>query len=364
MNQSLMLRFIKKMNIELLKKYFNNNCSSEEVDIVVEWFKTNAGDLKGRLVLKKLWNEMEEDEVNDVDFDQLLDKIHHKINIQKTKNINHLQTNKKGVVKSLIPFLVKIAASLFIPLLALSLYYYSKDLLYPDKPIYSEIISPNGSRTTFELPDGSKVWLNNGSSLKFPIRFTGNQRVLELKGEAYFQITHNKDMPLVVKTNDIQVLVHGTEFNVMAYPKDNNLTVTLVNGSVSMQKMKQNNEAKELLMLKPNQQAVYDIANSEIDYMTVDPVKYVAWKNGKLIFVDDSIDIVMQKLERWYNVEINLKDKDLSKITYTATFTDETLRQILELLKIAAPIDYKIFKSYKLNDGSFSKRKVEISLRQ
>jgi len=242
----------------------------------------------------------------------------------------------------------------------LSLYYYSKDILHPEKPIYSEIISPNGSRTTFELPDGSKVWLNNGSSLKFPIRFSGNQRVLELRGEAYFQITHNKDMPLVVKTNDIQVMVHGTEFNVMAYPKDDDLTVTLVNGSVSMQKMKRNNETKELFRLKPNQQAVYNIINSEIYYMTVDPEKYISWKNGKLIFIDDPIDVVMQKLERWYNVEIKLKDKDLSKITYTATFTDETLQQVLYLLKMATPIEYKIHPSHKLNDGSYSKRKIDI----
>ena len=348
------------MSIELLKKYFNNQCNPSEVDEVIEWLSVNAKGYKGRKVLKQLWEEVEESPIDNVDFNQLLDKIHHEINLKNNNSPDRFQTNKKGKLKTLVSWSIKIAASLFIPLLMLSLYYYSKDILHPEKPIYSEIISPNGSRTTFELPDGSKVWLNNGSSLKFPIRFSGNQRVLELRGEAYFQITHNKDMPLVVKTNDIQVMVHGTEFNVMAYPKDDDLTVTLVNGSVSMQKMKRNNETKELFRLKPNQQAVYNIINSEIYYMTVDPEKYISWKNGKLIFIDDPIDVVMQKLERWYNVEIKLKDKDLSKITYTATFTDETLQQILELLKIATPIDYKIFKNHKLNDGSFSKKKVEI----
>jgi len=351
------------MNIELLKKYFNNNCSPEEVDIVVEWFKTNAGDSKGRSVLKQLWNEMEEDEVNDVDFDQLLDKIHHKINIQNTQNINHSQTQKKGVIKSLMPFIVKIAASLFIPLLAISLYYFSKDVLYTEKPVYSEITSPNGSRTFFELPDGSKVWLNNGSSLRFPNKFTGSCRILELKGEGYFEIAHNNKMPLVVKSGDLQVMVHGTEFNVMAYPDDDDLSVTLVKGSVSLQKIKENNKVKELLRLKPDQQAIYNKTNNEVDYMKVNTEKYISWKNGTLIFIDDPIDVVMQKLERWYNVDIKLKNKELSKITYTATFTDETLQQILQLLSIATPIEYKIFKNHKLNDGSFSKKKVEISLK-
>jgi len=348
------------MKIELLKKYFNNQCNASEVDEVVEWFKTNAGNQKGRTILKQLWEEVEESPVNDVDFDQLLDKIHHRINLKDEKGIKPEQTGKKGVYKTLVSWSIKIAASLFIPLLALSLYYYSKDILYPEKTIYSEITSPYGSRTFFELPDGSKVWLNNGSTLKFPTKFTGNSRLLELKGEGYFEIVHNDKMPLIVRTGVVQVMVHGTEFNVLAYPDDRNVSVTLVKGSVSLQKIYKSKKVKNILKLKPNQQAVFDKTDNEVNYMKIDPEKFTSWKDGKLIFIDDSIDVIMEKLERWYNVEISLKDKELSNITYTATFTDETLQQVLYLLKMATPIEYKIHPSHKLNDGSYSKRKIDI----
>ena len=332
---------------------------SSEVDEVVEWFKTNASDSNGRMVLKQLWEEVEESPVNDVDFNQLLDKIHHRINIENSLTVKE-ENNQKKIIKPFFSFVVKMAASLFIPLLAISLYYYSNNKVNSENIVYSEITSPNGSRTSFELPDGSKVWLNNGSSLRFPNKFTGSCRVLELKGEGYFDIAHNDKMPLVVKSGNVQVMVHGTEFNVMAYPNDNDISVTLVKGSVSLQKITKNNEVKNILTLKPNQQAIYDKMDNKVDYMKINPEKFTSWKNGKLIFIDDSIDVIMEKLERWYNVDIEINDKELSKITYTATFTDETLQQILYLLKMATPVEYKIHQSHKLNDGSFSRRKVEI----
>ena len=348
------------MNLELLKKYINNNCTSEEVDVVIEWFKENAGGLEGRSLLKELWENTEEKNDNDVDFNHLLDKIHHRINIDSSlKNIKTHHA-KNNIIKPLFSFMVKVAASLFIPLLAISLYFYSKDTYTAEKQIYSEITSPNGSRTFFELPDGSKVWLNNGSTLRFPTKFTGSCRLLELKGEGYFEIAHNDKMPLVVRSGGVQVMVHGTEFNVLAYPDDRDISVTLVKGSVSLQKVSENSQIKNILTLKPNQQAIYDKTDNEVDYMKIDPEKFTSWKDGKLIFIDDSIDVIMEKLERWYNVEISLKDKELSNITYTATFTDETLQQVLYLLGVATPIKYKIHPSYKLNDGSYSKRKVDI----
>ena len=350
------------MNIDLLKKYFNNKCTSVEVEEIILWFKDNAGGLDGRSMLKQLWNEVEESEVKNVNFEHLLDKIHHRINIADSKKKFPRDKSINNVVRPLFTLLTKVAAILFIPLLLGSLYYYSKNIRELDQEqIYSEITSPNGSRTSFELPDGSKVWLNNGSSLRFPIRFTGKYRILELSGEAYFNVTHNSEMPLIVRTSDLQVMVHGTEFNVMAYPEDENIAVTLESGNVSLQRVDENH-VKNLIKLKPNQHAVFNKKQKELSYMTVKSDKYTSWKDGKLIFIDDPIDVIMTRLERWYNVDIELKDEELSKYTYTATFTDESLKQILELLRVATPIKCKIINSKKLKDGSFTKKRVIISL--
>ncbi|MEN8122723.1 MAG: FecR domain-containing protein [Bacteroidota bacterium] len=352
------------MDIDLLKKYFSNNCSPDELEEIISWFKNNAGGIDGRAVLKQLWEELEEEEVQKVNFDHLLDKIHHRINIESSKkgfSQTYVKNNLKGVV---INFLIKAAAVLFIPLLLGSLYFYNKAINeLKQEQIYSEITSPNGSRTSFELPDGSMVWLNNGSSLRFPTRFTGDYRLLEISGEAYFKVVHNKEMPLIVRSHDLQIKVHGTEFNVMAYPEDENIAVTLQSGSISLQKVNKN-RIQNLIKLKPNQHAIFNIKQQELSYMDIKPDKFTSWKDGKLIFIDDPIDVIVDRLERWYNVDIELKDKELSKYTYTATFTDEQLEQVLSLLKVATPIKYKIIKSEKLKDGSFSKKKVIIALKR
>jgi len=352
------------MDIDLLKKYFNNNCSPIELDEIVLWFKENAGDLNGRSMLKQLWDEIEDSKVKDVNFNHLLDKIHHRINIENSQKKISADKSRKGMITPLIRFLTKAAAILFIPLLLGTVYYYKKtEKELNQGQIYSEITSPNSSRTSFDLPDGSKVWLNNGSSLRFPVRFTGKYRIVELSGEAYFEVTHNQDKPLIVKSNDIQVKVHGTEFNVMAYPEDENITVTLKSGSISLQSVI-GDYVKDLIMLKPRQQAVYNKKQKRLSYMNTIPEKFISWKDGKLIFIDDSMGVIISKLERWYNVDIELKDKELSKYTYTATFTDEQLPQVLNLLKVATPISYKSIKRKKLEDGSFSKKKVIISAKK
>ena len=303
------------MNIDLLKKYFNNTCTPDEVEEIILWFKNNANGIDGHLVLKQLWNELEISKVQKVNFDYLLAKIHHRINIENSKKKISAGKSKKNAIKPLISLLTRVAAILFIPLLLGSLYYYNKTISdFDQEQIYSKITSPKGSRTSFELPDGSKVWLNNGSSLGFPIRFTGDYRMLELTGEAYFEVVHNQDMPLIVRSNDIQVKVHGTEFNVMAYPEDENIEVTLQSGSVSLQKVNmKNNRIQNLIKLKPNQHAVFNKKQKELSYMTIKPDKFTSWKDGKLIFIDDPISQIMKRLERWYNVDIQLKDKELSK---------------------------------------------------
>ncbi len=352
------------MNIDLLKKYFSNNCSADEVEEIVLWFKNNAGGVNGRTILKRLWDEIEESEVKKVNFENLLDKIHHRINIENSKK---KFSGNKSIINKVQPFIIlltKVAAILFIPMLLASLYYYNKsNIALNQEQIYSKITSPNGSRTSFELPDGSKVWLNNGSSLRFPIQFTGEYRILELSGEAYFDIAHNSKMPLVVRTGDLQVMVYGTKFNVMAYPEDENIAVTLQSGSISLQKLNKDH-TQSLIKLKPNQHAIFNKKHQELSYMDIKPDKFTSWKDGKLIFIDDPIDVIMSRLERWYNVDIELKDEGLSKYTYTATFTDEQLEQVLKLLKVATPIKCKITPSRKLEDGTFSRKKVLIRLKK
>jgi ferric-dicitrate binding protein FerR (iron transport regulator) len=351
------------MDIELLKRYFSNNCSPEEVDEVFRWFKNNAGSLGGRSLMKQIWDKVESREVEEVDFENMLNKIHHRINVAEAEKEFTRKITRQGLQVLLNGFM-KVAAILFIPLLVISLNFYYTKINEDKDVIYSEVSSPFGSRTSFELPDGSKVWLNNGSTLRFPVRFNGKYRELELTGEAYFDIAHNEKQPLIVKTGGIGVKVLGTKFNVMSYADDQNIEVTLKSGKVAIQKLFKNGGSKNLLVLKPDQQAIFNKKEKSIKYRNINAEKYTSWKDGKLIFINDPIDLIMKRLERWFNVDIILKDKELSNFTYTATFTDEQLTQVLNLLQVATPINYKIIPSHKLKDGSYTRQKVIISIKK
>jgi ferric-dicitrate binding protein FerR (iron transport regulator) len=181
-----------------------------------------------------------------------------------------------------------------------------------------------------------------------------------LSGEAYFKVTHNPEKPFVVKTNGMNITALGTEFNVLVYPDENNIETTLVNGKVKIEKHTENGGLKNVGIMVPGQHVNYNKLTNEIWSETGNIERYISWKEGKLVFKDESIVKVTNKLSRWYNVEFEFADDELLEYPYTATFVDESLTQILDLLKLATPIDYKISLREKLPNGTFSKQKVTI----
>ena len=360
------------MNKELFLRFINNECTPEEIDRVVKWLQNEAGTIDGKAIIRQIWNDFPQTDIpHSIDYERILDSIHHDISLSrsdKIKLISPVGNSQKKVKWRFFSILSKIAAVLFLPLLLYFMFTY----IITDKPFLSETIkpvpvnievkSPLGSKTYLELPDGSKVWLNYGSCLKFPQKFTSQTRTVELQGECYFEIAYNEQKPFIVETGEIQVLVKGTKFNLMAYPEDAVIETTLKTGKVILQRKVSDGNVQRIFEMEPNHHAIYLKEEKELTYSIENPDKYISWKDGILIFRDDPIDDIVKKLSRWYNVDIKLKDKELSKYTYTATFVDETLPQILELLKIATPIKYTISSRIKQDDGSFSKRKVTISL--
>jgi len=360
------------MNKELFTRFINNECTPEEIDSVVQWLENKAGTIDGKAFLRQIWNNFPQNDIPpSIDYERILDSVHHDISLSrsdKRKLISPIDISRQKAKWRFFSILSKIAAVLFLPLLLYFMYTY----IITDKPVLSETIkpvpvnievkSPMGSKTYLELPDGSKVWLNYGSSLKFPQKFTGQTRTVELHGECYFEIAHNEQKPFIVETGKLQILAKGTEFNLMAYPEDAVIETTLKSGKVILRRKVSDGNVQQIFEMEPNHHATYLKEEKELTYSIENLDKYISWKDGILIFRDDPISDIVKKLSRWYNVDIQLKDKELSKYTYTATFVDETLPQILELLKIATPIKYTISSRIKQEDGSFSKRKVTISL--
>ena len=232
------------------------------------------------------------------------------------------------------------------------------------RELYTEIHAPSGSRIKFDLPDGSSGWLNSASSLKFPVKFTGKQRKVFLDGEGYFNVKHNRNRPFVVETKKMRVIALGTIFDVQAYDNASSTAeVTLVNGKVMVDRKLQNDIYKNVISLKPGEHINLNTHTGKIRLTDQVTDKYTSWKDGKLIFRNDPLNRVITTLEKYYNVNIEVKDKRLYRYHFHATFEDETLFETLRLLKLSSAIDYKIYKRKKNADGTYSKRKVILFLR-
>jgi len=344
----------------------------KELSELADWLKKEGNDINSWIWWKKYWKELDSSsEIPELSGMGLLDKIHHQINLKMRVDGDFSGKNKERTLLRLGKYLSRAAAILFIPLLLVSLIYFSQDRQKPavqaitdQKSVYQKITSPVGNKTRLELADGSIVWLNHGSSLRFPLQFTGQKRTVYLEGEAYFEVKSNPASPFIVKASDLQFMATGTEFNIMAYPDEDVVEATLQSGRISLLKELPDNSDKNLLNLAPGQQAKYYPGESRIDHIDVDPDNYTSWKDGKLVMMNDPMSRIARKLERWFNVDIDFSSEELGYVRYSGTFTNETLAQVLDLMKLATPIDYTVYPRVKNQDGTYAVPRILIGVKK
>ena len=204
----------------------------------------------------------------------------------------------------------------------------------------NKMIVPYGKRSTITLSDGTKVWLNSGSTLIFPPAFQGKSREVQLIGEAFFDVTHNKEKPFYVKTDAFKMKVYGTRFDIQAYKQDNASSVILVEGKVSMTS---NDDAKATeVFLTPNQRATIVDGHHNIEIDKVENTEaYTSWTEGYLIFTNEDISHVLKVVSRYYNVDINVATtKNVDKI-YGKLDLKEDLDKVLDGISFISKTKYK-----------------------
>ncbi|TKC65413.1 DUF4974 domain-containing protein [Pedobacter hiemivivus] len=213
-----------------------------------------------------------------------------------------------------------------------------------DENRLNKISTPKGGQYQVVLPDGSKVWLNAASSIKFPSDFVGlNQRKVQLIGEAYFEVAKDKSHPFIVQTDKQEVEVLGTHFNVNAYSDEELTKTTLLEGSVRVS-LDGNSNAVHVtdafVILKPGQQAV--LAAGPIKINQADTEEAVAWKNGYFKFNSESLSSIMRKLSRWYDVEVVYKG-EISKDRFGGTISRyKNVADVLEMLESTKLVKFKV----------------------
>ncbi|MCF6357488.1 MAG: FecR family protein [Draconibacterium sp.] len=227
---------------------------------------------------------------------------------------------------------LRVAAVLVVALLASNIFFFQKSVDNQIAETVQTITTPYGAKTNITLPDGSLVWLNSGSTLSYPTKFS-KSRPVTLVGEAFFEVEKN-DKPFIVSTNYGDVEVKGTSFNVKAFTDDNAFETTLEEGVVTFKTKNALNE----VTLKPGEQVVKTAKGFTV--IQVETKYFTSWKDGKLMFNKEPFPSFIKKLERWYNVKIKYTDAKLDELWYTGTIEMETISEVMEMISKAAPVSY------------------------
>jgi len=352
-----------------LERYFEGKYTAEEEQYILELFQDESRTkiLKSELSIQ--WKEFQrKSNVPEKDLEHILHKIHYSINLNKDRR-------ERNPVFMLKRWYYRIAAIILLPLLAaggIAVFQLIKSDDSNMQKGWATIHSTMGSRVSFNLPDGSTGWLNSGSTLKYDLNFIDN-RLVELEGEAYFDVVHARSHPFYVRTSDIRIKVLGTKFNVKSYPDDKTIETTLLSGLVEIETLSPVAGGGRKLILKPNQKATF---RKNIEHITIqneineplsprgikeigifediDTTPITSWKDSRLIFINEPFESLLKKMERWYDVDISLKDSAVNSLSYTGVFQDETVEQALKALKVATPnLNY-----------TMNKNKVELFIRK
>lgn len=334
--------------ILIIIRYLEGIASPDEVRILTRWVKSSGINKQYYDDVKNIWET------------SATKMVPGSINIKSALSKVLERTSEGTKMRSFWITCRKIAAIVLIPLLLGNIVwsFLNSQKGTSSEPVYNEIFAAYGTRTAIKLADGSSVWLNSGSSLRYPERFGGKHRDVYLKGEAYFEVATNTSSPFNVNTPSLIVKATGTIFNISDHVSDLNSEVTLVEGKVFVNQIIAGPE--QSIELFPSQHLVMNKASGKASVQKEYVHEYISWKDGKLIFRNKPMSYVVNKISQIFNVDIELQGSVLQDYRYRATFEDESLTEILRLIKISSPVDYIEVKRSPLPDGSFPKRKVII----
>jgi len=183
-----------------------------------------------------------------------------------------------------------------------------------EKTSYNSLVVPRGGEYQLVLEDGTKVWVNSESRLRYPTQFSENQRIVLLEGEAYFEVTKDRSRPFIVKTQGVDVRVLGTSFNVSSYCDEDKILTTLVEGRVEVIDSERKGSR---VILEPGYQAVYSRNQNELNTEKVNVELYTSWKDGRFVFDRTELDDIMTQISRWYDVKVFYQNNDVSNIRFT-----------------------------------------------
>lgn len=314
--------------VQVINRFFNGTFPSTTEQEVQRWLIGEDGGIAKEHALQEAWNQL------DVKADQ---SVYH--SLKKLKQSLGIQTTEALITEKsarTFPLRLILAASVLIPvLIGLFVYIENRD------SALIEVSVSYGEQKELQLPDGSCVWLNAGSSIRYTKRFTGDTRDIYLMGEACFSVVKNTGQPFIVTTKKLSVRALGTEFNIRAYPLEERTTATLNSGRISVQLVPSSGDSAKTYLLQPDQQLVYR-EDGLVDISDVTAADVSAWKSGVLLFDNIQFGEVVRLLERQFDVSVRYDRILLNTDYYYAKFAKgSTLEQVLNVLQEIGDFTYK-----------------------
>lgn len=354
-----------QIEIKVLLERFHQGISTPDENLqLLRQLDKNSHELDK--LAQKIWDESSEIE-DDSEKAEVLKILHQKLGFKEDEQ--HLRIKPLKVFALVLRYAAILVFGFGLAWLFLSR---NRELPGTSKAdAFFRVTVAYGSKSTIDLPDGSVVTLNSGSTLKYPGTFAVSDRTVILDGEAFFDVKKNPSRPFLVRTKDITVKVLGTTFNVKSYSDDNHTETTLVTGKVEIIRNNIANNAEipeKPLVLTPNQKAVFyresntlalgEDPQSEVNNAKAEPLdlkvlvqkeikteSVTSWKNNILVFNSEPFGDIITKLERWYNVEVTLKYPKLAPVVFSGKFDKESVQEVLHALSLIEPFRYEINKN-------------------
>ncbi len=315
----------KKEYIDLFDRFIKGETTETEDQMVFEWFHGENAKEELFSSYEKKWQSVS-NEMCSYEQDTIFEKIRKKTDIDRYKSVS-----RKFVLKSIFRYVA--VACLFI-LLGVGVFQYTKY----DYTSRNFIVSADiGQKATVELPDGTIVFLNSGSTLTYNGAYNVQNRRVVLEGEAYFNVKKNMKKAFIVVTGDLEIEALGTSFDVKAYANDLSITTTLLEGKVSVR-----SESEEIILSPDKQVSFIRATNSFNEPQICNASRFVLWKDDELFFDCETLEQVSETLKKVYSIDIIFMSEEIKAHTFCGVINNTNIHNVLEYLSLTAPVDYEV----------------------
>lgn len=320
-------------HIELLEKYMQGLTSREEEKSLFHWMQYD--DTARQTIYTyydKRWNDTPNSDIPAELQHKMLMRIKKNIYDDKKENKGNKYIGKKIVWTNMMRYAAAVLITLTVSVFLV--YYYS--FINEEERLFV-VYAEKGQRSNLVLPDGTKVWLNSDSRLEYNTSYGKKERIVKLVGEAFFEVSKDKEHRFLVKTQKMDVEALGTAFNVQAYPEENEVSTSLINGKVRV-----STPCKEVI-LSPNQQVSYVKSTNSLSVSGITTSEHAnGWINGAFSFNNTSLEDIAKELNRMYNMELKFNSDEIKELRFTGIIKNNSLTNVLEIISLTAPVTFKV----------------------